>query len=202
MHHIYWHLYKILWVESLKRLKYSKLSLSRTPLGPAISVCLGESHIKEVKKRQGPTLGVRFTEVSVKRESTALQNQLTNLHFHLGQSFKRQYVEWSSSASEISNCNKIIHKHFCQWRHLCVNKACWHCPFTSYSTLPFKVMIVKPKCAVRRQYSGMILRGDSRLFSPTGIELTTISSQIIETVVSSNLVPKTKTWGNYWRHVQ
>ena len=58
-------------------------------------------------------------------------------------------------------------------------------------------MIVKPKCAVRRQYSGMTLRGDSWLFSPTGIELTTISSQIIETVVSSNLVPKTKTWGNY-----
>ena len=65
MHHIYWHLHKILWVESLKRLKYSQLSLSRTPLGPAISVCLGESHIKGVKKRQGPTLGVRFTEVSI-----------------------------------------------------------------------------------------------------------------------------------------
>ena len=43
----------------------------------------------------------------------------------------------------------------------------------------------------------MTLRGDNRLFSPTGIELTTMSSQIIEKVVSSNLVPKTKTWGNY-----
>ena len=52
MYHIYRHLHEILWVESLKRLKHSQLSLRRTPLGPAISVCLGESHIKGVKKER------------------------------------------------------------------------------------------------------------------------------------------------------
>ena len=54
---------------------YSQLSPRRTPLGPALSVCLRESPSykesnKGNKQRQGPTLGVRFTEVSVKREST------------------------------------------------------------------------------------------------------------------------------------
>ena len=40
-----------------------------------------ESH-KGNKQRQGPTLGVRFTEVSVKRESTVVQFTpvLRNLH--------------------------------------------------------------------------------------------------------------------------
>ena len=49
---------------------YSQLFLRRTPLGPALAVRLVESQIEGAKKGRGPTLGVRFTEVSVKREST------------------------------------------------------------------------------------------------------------------------------------
>ena len=49
--------------------EYSQLPLRRTPLEPAVSVRLIESN-KGSKARQGPTLGVRFSEVSVKREST------------------------------------------------------------------------------------------------------------------------------------
>ena len=58
---------------------YSQLSPRRTPLGPALRVSkvsvlercpsYKESN-KGNKQWQGPTLGVRFTEVSVKREST------------------------------------------------------------------------------------------------------------------------------------
>ena len=53
-------------------IKYSQLSLSRTPLGPVLSVCLREMSVllyresnKGDKERQGPTLSVRFTEMSV-----------------------------------------------------------------------------------------------------------------------------------------
>ena len=54
---------------------YSQFSLRRTPSGPALSVHLREMSVdresnKGNKQRQGPTLGVRFTGVSVKREST------------------------------------------------------------------------------------------------------------------------------------
>ena len=63
-------------LHSLKKLGDSQLSLRRTPLGPAlrlVSVLERCSSYRESnkgsKERQGPTLGVRFTEVSVKRES-------------------------------------------------------------------------------------------------------------------------------------
>ena len=67
---------------------YSQLSPRRTPLGPALSVSkvsvlercpsYKESN-KGNKQRQGPTLGVRFTEVSVKRESTVVWCILKNI---------------------------------------------------------------------------------------------------------------------------
>ena len=57
-------------LHSLKKLGDSQLSPRQTPLGPALSVHLIDSQIKGVKKDKEPTLGVRFTEVSVKREST------------------------------------------------------------------------------------------------------------------------------------
>ena len=49
---------------------YSQLPLRRTPLGPAVGVHLREmpsyrESNKGSKARQGPTLGVRFREVSV-----------------------------------------------------------------------------------------------------------------------------------------
>ena len=44
---------------------YSQLPLRRTLTAGPKSVRLIESQIKEVKERQGPTLGVRFKEVSV-----------------------------------------------------------------------------------------------------------------------------------------
>ena len=58
---------------------YSQLSPRRTPLGPALRVskvsvlerCLSYKESNKGNKQwQGPTLGVRITEVSVKREST------------------------------------------------------------------------------------------------------------------------------------
>ena len=58
---------------------YSQLSPRRTPLGPALRVskvsvlerCPSYKELNKGNKQwQGPTLGVRFTEVSVKREST------------------------------------------------------------------------------------------------------------------------------------
>ena len=60
--------------QSAKIWVYDQLSLRRTPLGQALSVglsdfCPIESHINgEKKARQGPTLDVGLTEVSV-RES-------------------------------------------------------------------------------------------------------------------------------------
>ena len=66
---------------------YSQLSLRRTPLGPALSVRLREMSIlqrvkyKRSKERQGPTLGVCFTEVSVKRESTVYWCRCVNISF-------------------------------------------------------------------------------------------------------------------------
>ena len=48
---------------------YGQLSLRRTPLGPALFVLEGCPSYRESnrgsKERQGPALGVRFTEVSV-----------------------------------------------------------------------------------------------------------------------------------------
>ena len=53
----------------LARKYYSQLSLRRTPLGPALSVLVRFPSYRESnkgsKERQGPTLGVRFTEVSI-----------------------------------------------------------------------------------------------------------------------------------------
>ena len=48
----YRYLHKILRLRlgKVNRLRYSQLSLRRTPLGPAISVCFRASHIKGVKK--------------------------------------------------------------------------------------------------------------------------------------------------------
>ena len=60
-------------------MQYSQLSLRRTPLGPALSVRLIESHIEGVKKAGTNSKcpfyrGVRLIEVSVKRESTVVLN--------------------------------------------------------------------------------------------------------------------------------
>ena len=52
-------------------MKYDQLPLRRTPLGPAVRVCLREMSLliresnKGSRERKGPTLGVRFREVSV-----------------------------------------------------------------------------------------------------------------------------------------
>ena len=45
------------------RLQSDYLSRLQTPFGPALSVHLRE--VPECKERQGPTLGVRLSEVSV-----------------------------------------------------------------------------------------------------------------------------------------
>ena len=54
--------------------EYSQLSLRQTPLGPVLCVRLRSPPYRESnkgsKEKQGPTLSVRFTEVSVKRELT------------------------------------------------------------------------------------------------------------------------------------
>ena len=54
--------------------EYSQLSLRQTPFGPLLCVRLRSLSYRESnngsKEKQGPTLGVRLTEVSVKRELT------------------------------------------------------------------------------------------------------------------------------------
>jgi len=54
-----------------ENLRYSQLSLRRTLFGPTLSVPYREAN-KGSRERQGPTLGIYFTEESVKRELSSL----------------------------------------------------------------------------------------------------------------------------------
>ena len=55
----------------------SQLSLRRTSLGQVLYVHLKEMSVEGGKAKQGPTLGVRFTGVSAKREPTVLYYPFT-----------------------------------------------------------------------------------------------------------------------------
>ena len=91
-----------LWLERYFDQKYSQLSLRRTLLGPAQSdrasqgdVRLIESQIEgHGKERQGPTLGVRFTGVSVLQRCPLRESRLYSKRSKLKANSKKNSVQF------------------------------------------------------------------------------------------------------------